>query len=343
VLRNRSVLVTGCAGFLGPWLCEQLIQAGARVVGLDRLYLKGSRIHNLASQVEMIEADIRDFALMQEIIQTRQITVIFHLAAQALVGEAAKNPVQTFKDNIEGTWNVLEVARLANAEKYTIEGIVVASSDKAYGDQAELPYLESAPMEGKYPYDVSKSCADLISRSYFHSFKLPVCITRCGNLYGGGDLNMSRIVPGTIYSIFKNEPPIIRSNGSPVRDYIYVQDAAEAYLTVAERLLSDPTIAGEAFNISKDQPVSVLEITRRMMKIGNSKLEPVVQNTASLEIEKQYLNSKKMREQFNWYPKHNLDQGLKRAFEWYFDYFLEQSNQNQYLKAAPMTASVISP
>jgi len=324
MLEKRNVLVTGCAGFLGAWLCEELLNEGANVVGIDKVFPPSSRIHRLAGKVETQLIDIRNFDLVNELVRTKKIEFIYHLAAQALVGIAAKDPVGTFKDNIEGTWNVLEAARLSGG---SVKGLMVASSDKAYGDQLELPYLESAPMEGKYPYDVSKSCTDLISRSYFHSFGLPLCIARCGNLYGGGDLHMSRIVPGTIYSIYKNEAPIIRSNGKFVRDYIYVQDAAEAYVTISKRLISDRSIAGEVYNISNDAPVSVLEIVDKIQTIGGSKIPPVIQNIASLEIEKQFLSSEKMHKVFDWHPRHTLDDGLQLAFNWYFQHFKDTEQQ----------------
>jgi len=324
MLENRNVLVTGCAGFLGAWLCEELLNEGANVVGLDKVFPESSRIRRLSGRVETQQIDIRNFDQVNELIRAKKIEFIYHLAAQALVGIAATDPVGTFRDNIEGTWNVLEAARQSSD---TVKGLVVASSDKAYGDQAELPYLESAPMEGKYPYDVSKSCADLISRSYFHSFGLPLCVARCGNLYGGGDLHMSRIVPGTIYSIYKKEAPIIRSNGKFVRDYIYVQDAAEAYVTISKRLLTDRSIAGEVYNISNDAPVSVLEIVAKIQKIGSSKIAPIIQNIASLEIERQFLSSEKMRKTFNWRPRRTLDEGLQLAFNWYFQHFKETENR----------------
>jgi CDP-glucose 4,6-dehydratase len=324
MLEKRNVLVTGCAGFLGAWLCEELLNEGAKVIGLDKVFPDNSRIRRLSGRLETQLIDIRNFDQVNDLVRSRGIEFIYHLAAQALVGIAATDPVGTFRDNIEGTWNVLEAARLS---KDKVKGLVVASSDKAYGDQLELPYIESAPMEGKYPYDVSKSCADLISRSYFHSFGVPLCIARCGNLYGGGDLHMSRIVPGTIYSIYKKEAPIIRSNGKFVRDYIYVQDAAEAYVTISKRLLSDRSIAGEVYNISNDAPVSVLEIVDKIQKIGGSKIAPIIQNVASLEIEKQFLDSEKMRNTFDWRPRRTLDEGLQLAFNWYFQYFKDTEKQ----------------
>jgi CDP-glucose 4,6-dehydratase len=342
MLKEKTVLVTGCAGFLGPWLCEQLLSAEATVIGIDKLYSEGSRIHELSEKVETLSLDIRDFDAVSEIIESRKVEVIYHLAAQALVGVASRDPLRTFKDNVEGTWNVLEAARLANSRQNRIKAIVVASSDKAYGDQADLPYLENAPMEGKYPYDVSKSCADLISRSYFHSFNLPVCVTRCGNLYGGGDLNMSRLVPGTIFSIYKKEAPIIRSNGKYIRDYIYVQDAAEAYVLISSKLLADAALAGECFNISNDSPVSVLDIVEKIQKIGGSTKKPLIENNAVREIEKQYLCSKKMQRMFNWRPKTGLNEGLKLAFKWYFQYFkdTEEGRTNEAIAAKLRQTSV---
>lgn len=319
--KGKRVLVTGCAGFLGPWVCELLLELGATVVGLDRVYPQASRIQALKDRIDLVNVDLEHWQPTYDIIQQREINVIFHLAAQAIVGVANKNPMPTFASNIQGTWHVLEAARLLREGGQDISAIVVASSDKAYGDQVVLPYLEDAPMQGRFPYDVSKSCADLIARSYFHSFGLPVCVTRCGNLYGGGDLNFSRIVPGTILSALSGERPVIRSDGSPVRDYIYVQDAARANIAIAVRLMGDATIAGGAFNISNDSPVSVMDMVWRILKAaGREDLEPIIEGRASGEIQEQFLSSEKIRSLLGWSPEFELEDGLGRALSWYHEY-----------------------
>ncbi|MBS2010062.1 MAG: GDP-mannose 4,6-dehydratase [Cyanobacteria bacterium SZAS TMP-1] len=318
MLAEKKVLVTGCAGFLGPWVCELLLELGVSVVGLDRVYPDGSRIHALKDRVALRQVDIESFEGCRQVIAEDGINVIFHLAAQAIVGVANENPLPTFASNIMGTWNLMEAARLQRNSGQKIEAIVVASSDKAYGDQENLPYLEDAPMQGRFPYDVSKSCTDLIARSYFHSYGLPVCITRCGNLYGGGDLHLSRIVPGTILSVLKGERPVVRSDGSPVRDYIYVQDAARANIAIASRMLEDSGLHGQAFNISNDAPVSVLEIVELICKLmGRADLKPIVEGQASREIQAQYLSSEKIRALLGWAPEFELEDGLGRAISWY--------------------------
>lgn len=330
-IADARVLVTGCAGFLGPWVCELLLERGAAVVGLDRQYPKSSRIHELSrkyvsheenngsggGRLQLVDVDIEYYDRVFEVIKNNDIQVIFHLAAQAIVGVANENPLPTFASNIQGTWNILETVRLLRNAGQSIEAVVVASSDKAYGDQEVLPYLEDAPMQGRFPYDVSKSCADLITRSYFHSFALPVAVTRCGNLYGGGDLNFSRIVPGTIQSVLAGRAPVIRSDGSPVRDYIYVQDAARANVAIAERLLKDKSIAGQAFNISNDAPVSVLTMVDEILKhMQRSDLKPVVEGLATREIQAQYLSSERIRG-LGWAPRYSLSEGLGLSIDWY--------------------------
>jgi len=318
MLAEKRVLVTGCAGFLGPWVCELLLELGVTVVGLDKCYPPGSRIHALKDRIALKEIDIESYEGCRKVIAEENINVIFHLAAQAIVGVANENPIPTFASNIMGTWNLMEAARLLKNNGQKIEAIVVASSDKAYGDQENLPYLEDAPMQGRFPYDVSKSCTDLIARSYFHSYALPVCITRCGNLYGGGDLHLSRIVPGTILSVLKGEAPVVRSDGSPVRDYIYVQDAARANIAIAARMVDDAGLHGQAFNISNDAPVSVLEIVELICRLmGRGDLKPIVEGRASREIQAQYLSSEKIRAVLGWAPEFELEDGLSRAISWY--------------------------
>ncbi len=317
-MTKQNILVTGAGGFLGPWLCSRLIAAGKSVFALDIAYHPNSRIHDISGLAEKIEADVEDYQVTLDILQSHQISTVFHLAAQALVGEAVKRPYETLKTNILGTMNVLEAAKYLKDLGKPLDAIIVASSDKAYGDQERLPYLESAPMQGKYPYDVSKSCADLISRSYFHTYKLPVCVTRCGNLFGGGDLNWSRLIPGTIFSCIKSENPVIRSDGTLVRDYVYVEDVAEALYLLSEKMIEDKDLQGLAFNVSNDSPKSVLEVVRRIIDVmARPELEPVIENTARAEIAAQYLSSALIREKLGWSPRHDFETGLKETVKWY--------------------------
>jgi CDP-glucose 4,6-dehydratase len=313
-----KVLVTGSNGFFGSWVCESLIKRGYKVVGLDRDHRHGSRIHQFLDQMDLITGDIVDYDLVLRVLNEYEIEFVYHLAAQALVGVAATNPLSTFKSNIEGTWNILEAARVLRLSSNRLAGVIVASSDKAYGDQEQLPYSEEFPMQGRFPYDVSKSCADLIARSYFSSYALPVCVTRCGNLYGGGDLNFSRIVPGTIRSALQNERPLIRSDGTPVRDYLYAEDGAEAFVTLSERMVEDRSLHGMAFNISNEKPVSVLEIVSSILRLANKQsLEPIVEAVATREIQTQYLDATRSKNLLKWHPRFGLDEGLAETIAWY--------------------------
>src|SRR5277367_1325777 len=255
--RDRSVFVTGGTGLLGSWLVKQLIDAGSNVVCLVRDWVPQSELvrSRRIEQVNTVRGDIIDRDLVERILGEYEVEVVFHLAAQTIVGIANRNPASTFSTNIEGTWNLLEACRRSPR----VASIVVASSDKAYGDQERLPYDESMPLQGRHPYDVSKSCADLIAQTYAHTYGLPVAVTRCGNFYGGGDLNWNRIVPGTIRSVVRGERPIIRSDGQNVRDYFYVEDGAAAYMLLAEKLAADSSLIGEAFNFSNETQVTVLE------------------------------------------------------------------------------------
>lgn len=327
---NLKILVTGCSGFLGPWLCERLLDMDATVVGADINFDKNSRVHELTDRMDVVDMNIESLDAVDKTIREREIDFVFHLAAQALVGVALEKPLETINTNVMGTANILEVQRKLAGTKRALKGVLVASSDKAYGDQDELPYLEDAPMMGRFPYDVSKSCADLIARSYFYSYGLPICVTRCGNLYGGGDLNYSRIVPGTIKSLLEGKAPIIRSDGTLVRDYIYIEDAAHAVAAVGEAMLRDDTVYGAGFNISNDSPMSVIEIVNAIREVmGKSDLEPVIENTARGEIKAQFLSSAFLRKKLGWQPKIGLQDGLARTAKWYQSHMLEQSEQTK--------------
>lgn len=316
--RDRSVFVTGGTGLLGSWLVKQLMESGANVVCLVRDWVPQSELvrSGRIEQVNTVRGDITDRELIERTLGEYEVEVVFHLAAQTIVGIANRNPVSTFSTNIEGTWNVLEACRRSPK----VASIVVASSDKAYGDQEHLPYNESMPLQGRHPYDVSKSCADLLSQAYATSYNLPVAITRCGNFYGGGDLNWNRVVPGTIRSIIRKERPIVRSDGKFVRDYFYIEDGAAAYMLLAERLMSDPALRGQAFNFSNESQVSVIDIVELILGKMKSSLRPEVLNQASNEIRHQFLCAARARAVLNWQPQFTLESGLDRTLEWYREF-----------------------
>ena len=316
--RDRSVFVTGGTGLLGSWLVSRLLDGGSNVVCLVRDWVPKSELvrSQRIERVNTIRGDIADRDLIERALGEYEVEVVFHVAAQAIVGIANRNPVSTFSTNIGGTWNLLEACRRSPK----VSSIVVASSDKAYGDQEHLPYNESMPLQGRHPYDVSKSCADLIAQTYAATYNLPVAITRCGNFYGGGDLNWNRVVPGTIRSILRGERPIIRSDGDFVRDYFYIEDGAAAYMLLGERLASDATLRGLAFNFSNESQISVLELVDFILRKMKSSLRPEVLNQASNEIRHQYLSAERARTILNWRPQFTLDTGLDRTLAWYREF-----------------------
>jgi CDP-glucose 4,6-dehydratase len=321
---EKNVLITGCTGLLGSWLTEALVEKKANVIGLIRDSVPKSKLFqsNQIDRMITVRGEIENYFLLERILNEYEIDTVFHLAAQTIVTVANRNPISTFKANIEGTWNILEACR----NTPLVSGIVVASSDKAYGDQPILPYDENTPLQGRHPYDVSKSCADLICRSYYETYNLPVCTTRCGNFYGAGDLNFNRIIPGTIQSVFQHRQPVIRSDGSPLRDYFYIRDGVEAYLLLAEKM-ENKNILGEAFNFSTERPYSVLEIVQKIITLMKSDLTPAILNQSTNEIKDQYLSAKKAKELLNWKSHYSLDCGLKETVEWYVDFF----KQSQHL------------
>jgi len=317
--RDRPVFVTGASGLLGSWLVRRLLRAGADVVCLVRDWVPQSELvrGGLLDNVKVIRGDVCDRETVERALGEYEIDTVIHLAAQTIVGIANRNPVSTFESNIAGTWTLLEACRRSP----TIKSIVVASSDKAYGEHEQLPYNEDAPLVGRHPYDVSKSCADLIAQAYAATYDLPVAVTRCGNLYGGGDLNWNRIVPGTIRSVLRGQRPVVRSDGQFVRDYFYVEDGAAANMTLAERLASDPSLKGQAFNFSNETQVNVLDVVARILKLMDSDLEPDVRNEAVNEIRRQYLSAEKARTVLDWQPLFTLDEGLGATIAWYRDFF----------------------
>jgi CDP-glucose 4,6-dehydratase len=316
---DRPTFVTGGTGLVGSWLVKRLLEAGADVVCLVRDWVPQSEMVRTGyiEKVKVARGDIRDRDILERALGEFEIDTVLHLAAQTIVTIANRNPISTFETNIGGTWNLLEACRRSPKVKQ----IVVASSDKAYGDQEILPYDEKTPLQGQHPYDVSKSAADLIAYTYAKSFDLPVAITRCGNFYGGGDLNWNRIIPGTIRSILRGQRPVIRSDGEYIRDYFYVEDGAAAYMLLAEQLSARQELKGEAFNFSNEIQVSVREIVNRVLELMNSDLKPEILNETSNEIRHQYLSAEKARRMLNWKPLFNLDEALALTIHWYKDFF----------------------
>lgn len=313
--QDRRVFITGGTGLVGGWLAAALVDAGADVVCLVRDWVPRSRLLSgpYAERVTTVRGDVCDQEALERIIGEYEVETVFHLAAQTIVGIANRNPISTFETNIAGAWRLFEACRRCP----TVKQVVFASSDKAYGEAEVLPYNEDTPLQGRHPYDVSKSCADLIAQTYAKTWGLPVAITRCGNFFGGGDLNWNRVVPGTIRSVLRGERPVIRSDGTLVRDYIYVEDAVGAYLKLARGLAADPSLAGRAFNFSTELPQSVTDIVGRILRLMDSPLEPVILNQASNEIPQQYLNAAQARETLGWAPAFGLDEGLRRTIAWY--------------------------
>lgn len=324
--KNRNVLVTGATGLLGSTLTQDLLERGANVICLIRDHVPSSGLmrSRLFNQVVCVSGSLEDYSTVLRAVNEYEVDTVFHLGAQTIVGTASRSALSTFESNIRGTWTLLEACRQC-AKK--VERVLVASSDKAYGEHEKLPYTEDTPLVGRYPYDVSKSCADLITLSYFHSYRLPVAVTRCGNLFGGGDLNFSRLIPGTIRSALNNEPPVIRSDGQYVRDYFYVRDASLAYICLAEAMPSD--VIGQAFNFGNETPVTVLEIVRRILHLMQSGyLQPVILNESSNEIRKQFLDCSKARKVLGWTPRYALNDALLETIAWYRAWEAQRNSAN---------------
>ena len=320
--RDRNVFVTGCTGLLGSWLTEALVEAGANVVGLVRDSVPRSRLVQAGTmqRINVVAGEVEDYRLIERTLNEYQVETVFHLAAQTIVRNANENPLSTFEANIRGTWHLLEASRRTS----WVKQVVVASSDKAYGAQEQLPYLEDAPLIGRFPYDVSKSCADLITQAYVATYRLPACVTRFGNLFGGGDLNFDRLVPGTIRSVIRGERPQIRSNGQFTRDYVYVEDAAGGYLRLAEQMARDETVVGQTYNFSYESPMTALEVVDKITAaMGRPDLRPEILDNARNEIPEQYLSGRRAREKLDWHPSFNFDDGLRHTIAWYERWFEE--------------------
>ena len=312
---RRSVFITGAYGMLGYWMVRALLNRGARIVLLKRDEVTGSaiRLEGLEQRCNVVQGTIVDYALVERTIAEYEVDTVFHLAAQTIVGVSNKSPVSTFETNIKGTWNVMEAARLNGVQR-----TIVAASDKSYGAHDTLPYREDFALLPKYPYDVSKACTDMIARSYWHTFGVPVAVTRFANLYGGGDLNPSRLITEMVNAVLHGRNPVIRSDGSPERDFLYAGDAANAYLAIADALDAG-TARGEAYNAGGDAPHSVREIVDLVVKVAGSDVVPEYQGTGTPEgeIDRQYVDSSKLREASGWAPEVDLEEGLRRTVEWY--------------------------
>ncbi|MGA2775488.1 MAG: GDP-mannose 4,6-dehydratase [Candidatus Omnitrophota bacterium] len=319
--KNKSVLITGFEGFLGSNLSKVMISSGAKIFGLDIRVNRKDTILTVPDykKLTVIKGSVTNFKLLKDIIVRNKINVLFHLAAEAIVGKCHNNPLGTFSANIEGTWNILETCR--NSE--SIQAIIIASSDKAYGSHKKLPYREDTPLIGRHPYDVSKSCADLIANTYAHTYNLPVAVTRCGNIYGPGDFNFSRIVPDAIRCALTGKTLLIRSDGKFIRDYVYVDDIVNAYIMLAEKLQA-LKLKGEAFNFSDENPISVVSLVKKIYKAAGVKENYKILNQVKYEILHQYLTSRKARKILCWKPRTSFGEGLSKTILWYKELLLDK-------------------
>jgi len=317
--QDRRVFVTGATGLVGGYLVETLCQNQADVIALIRDHTPKAQLFQkkLHQNIFCVHGNLEDLHTLERILAEYEINTVIHLAAQTIVPIAQKSPLSTFESNIRGTWNLLEACRRVGS----IQSIVVASSDKAYGDSVQLPYTEEMPLNAIYPYDVSKACADMIAASYAQTFNLPVCITRCGNFFGGGDLNWNRLIPGTIRSFIRNQAPLIRSSGHLIRDYIYVKDAVSAYMTLAKAMIENPSLSGEAFNFSNESQKNTFEIVEMIRQVMKSDLQPVILGKDDGEIKAQHLDAKKAKDLLNWTPHYSLEEGIQETITWYLSYF----------------------
>jgi len=321
--QDRPILVTGATGHIGGWLVKRLLGIHADVVCLVRDWVPQCDIirTGLIKQVKIVQGDLRDLELLRRTLGEYEINTVFHLAAQSIVGTANRDPTATFDTNIRGTWSLLEACRVSPL----IKQIVVASTDKVYGANEHLPYVEDMPLLAIFPHDVSKACAEMIVRSYVETYGLHVAVTRLPNIYGGGDLNWTRIIPGTIRSIIKNEQPVINSNGKFIRDYLYVEDAVDAHILLAEKLAENPDQQSQAFNVSSESYLTVLELVEHILKLMDSSLQPLVRDQSKNEILNQYLSAAKARKMLGWQPAYTMDEGLGRTIEWYKTFFSKLS------------------
>ena len=316
--KDKRVLITGVGGFVGSNLAEELVDRGALVVGIIKNHIPNSNLSYTKTdrRIKKVFGDLTNFEIVDRAMNEYKIDTVFHLAALPLVTAAIQNPELTLHSNIIGTLNILEAARKSKS----IERVIIASSGSVYGKQKSFPYTEEFSLKAKYPYDVSKACSEMIAQSYWHTYNLPVGITRFCNIYGGGDLNFDRIIPGTIQSVIKNKRPIIRSDGSPIHQYVYIGDVVDGYLTFAEKLNSNK-LKGEAMNFGSEEKISALQLVEKIIRLSGKELEPDIRGTVKGEIDGRYLSSEKVKKLLGWYAKVKLDEGLKKTIKWYRDYF----------------------
>jgi CDP-glucose 4,6-dehydratase len=322
------VFVTGVSGIVGSWLTKRLLLEGAYVVGLIHDSDPQSELFRTGdiNRISVVNGALEDYASLERAINEHEIDTVFHLGAQPIVNTALRNPLPTFETNIRGTWNLLEACRMHSS---LVQRVVVASSDKAYGEAEDLPYKEDMPVNGRHPYDVSKSCTDLLAMTYAHTYEVPVAIARCGNIFGGGDLNWSRIVPGTVRSLLGGERPVLRSDGTFIRDYIYVEDVVSAYMLLADGA-PRRDVCGQAFNFSLENKVEVIEIVETIQMIMNrADLKPHILNQAKAEIRDQYLDASKARRILEWSPSYSLGDGLKKTIAWYRQFLSTGSKEER--------------
>ncbi len=327
---SRTALVTGATGIIGSWLVKELIGKGCKVVALMKDYDQNSEFFQSKSHLTctLVDGCLENYASIENSINQNEVNTVFHLGAQPLVNVAHRSPLPTFETNIRGTYNILEACRRLGPN--LIDRVIIASSDKAYGTHSDLPYREDMELRGRHPYEVSKTCTDLLAQSYAFTYQLPLAIVRAGNVYGGGDLNWDRIVPGTIKSILKGQSPVIRSDGSFVRDYLYVKDLAEGYVRVAEEL-GGSFQTGEAFNFGNEHPISVIELVKLIQSVtGSIELEPKILGTATGEIKSQYLSPAKSEKLLGWNPKHSLEEGLLETVTWYRNFFNDLDRNTRF-------------
>lgn len=316
--KSRNILITGFEGFIGSNLIRKLIPCGVNIVGID---IQANREKTILTnkdyeKIIVIKGNISNYSLVKDILWKYKIEIIFHLAAEAIVDRCIQNPTRAFSSNIQGTWNILDNCRKLN----TIRTIIVASSDKAYGSHKQLPYKEETPLRGEYPYDVSKACTDLIAHTYFNTYNLPVVIMRCGNIYGPGDFNFSRIIPDAIKCALSGKTFFIRSDGKFTRDYVYVEDIINAYILLSEKS-ENLNLYGKAFNFSIENPISVIELVKKIYRLSGKDFDYKIINQVKYEIRHQFLSSQRARETLNWKPKFHLEKGLKKTIQWYKKYF----------------------
>jgi CDP-glucose 4,6-dehydratase len=319
---DRPVLVTGATGLIGGSVVKMLLDQKADQVCLVRDWVPQCELvrSRLIEQVKLVRGDVRDQALLERVLGEYEIQTVIHLAAQSIISVANRDPAGTLDANVRGTWSLLEACR----RSATVRQVVLASTDKVYGEVEQLPYTEEMPFLARYPHDVSKACAELVAQGYAATYHTPLAITRLPNIFGGGDLNWNRIIPGTIRSVLRAQAPQIQSDGRFIRDYLYVEDAAAAHLLLAEKLAENPDLCGQAFNISNETRLTVLELVERILRLMGSELQPQVRSQAKNEIRNQYLSAAKARQVLGWQPLFSLDDGLALTIQWYREYFERQ-------------------